>query len=83
VRLLLGYGFKLLFSGNEAMAATWKKLTAQADQRSEEDRQRVVVSETVKREATTGVNGSASGLGVIFCLPAFKVLYTGTSPAWN
>jgi len=47
------------------MAATWKKLTAQADQRSEEDRQRVVVSETVKREATRGVSSPASALGVI------------------
>lgn len=35
LRFLLGHGFKLLFSRNEASAATWKKLTAQADQRSE------------------------------------------------
>src|SRR5436853_4851468 len=36
LRFLLGHGFKLLFSRNETTAATWKKLTAQADQRSEE-----------------------------------------------
>ena len=36
LRFLLGHGFKLLFSRNEATAATWKKLTTQADQRSEE-----------------------------------------------
>jgi hypothetical protein len=35
LRFLLGHGFKLLFSRNEATAATWKKLTAQADQKSE------------------------------------------------
>jgi len=36
LRFLLGHGFKLLFSRNEATAATWKKLTNQADQRSAE-----------------------------------------------
>ncbi len=35
LRFLIGHGFKLLFSRNEATAATWKKLTAQADQRSD------------------------------------------------
>lgn len=35
LRFLLGHGFKLLFSRNEATAATWKKLTAQADEKSE------------------------------------------------
>lgn len=35
LRFLLGHGFKLLFSRNEATAATWKKLTAQADQKSD------------------------------------------------
>jgi uncharacterized protein (DUF1778 family) len=36
LRYLLGHGFKLLFSGNESTAATWKKLTIQADQKSKE-----------------------------------------------
>ena len=36
LRFLIGHGFKLLFSRNEATAATWKKLTGQADQRSTE-----------------------------------------------
>lgn len=35
LRFLVGHGFKLLFGRNEATAAAWKKLTAQADQRSE------------------------------------------------
>src|SRR6202171_5603027 len=34
LRFLVGHGFKLLFGQNEATAATWKKLTAQADQQS-------------------------------------------------
>jgi uncharacterized protein (DUF1778 family) len=38
LRYLLGHGFKLLFSGNESTAATWKKLTIQADQISDEIR---------------------------------------------
>lgn len=36
LRFLIGHGFKLIFSRNQATAATWTKLTAQADQRSEE-----------------------------------------------
>jgi hypothetical protein len=36
LRFLLGHGFKLLFSRNEATAETWKKLTGQADQKSAE-----------------------------------------------
>ncbi len=36
LRFLIGHGFKLLFSRNETTAATWKTLTAQADQNSEE-----------------------------------------------
>jgi hypothetical protein len=36
VRYLVGNGFRTLFgSGEEATAANWKKITAQADQRSE------------------------------------------------
>ena len=35
LRFLVGHGFKLLLSRNEATGAEWKKLTAQADQRSE------------------------------------------------
>ncbi|MGZ5483205.1 MAG: hypothetical protein ACXWID_14610, partial [Pyrinomonadaceae bacterium] len=35
LRFLIGHGFKLLFSRNETTAATWKKLTAQADQSSD------------------------------------------------
>jgi hypothetical protein len=36
VRYLVGNGFRILFgSEEEATAATWKKITAQADQRSE------------------------------------------------
>ena len=31
LRFLVGHGFKLAFGRNEAMAATWQKLTAQAD----------------------------------------------------
>ncbi len=36
LRFLMGHGFKLLFSPNEATAATWKKLTTQADQKSDD-----------------------------------------------
>jgi uncharacterized protein (DUF1778 family) len=36
LRFLLGHAFKLAFSRNEATAGTWQKLTAQADQRSDE-----------------------------------------------
>ena len=35
LRFLVGHGFKLLLGGDETTAATWKKLTTQADQRSE------------------------------------------------
>jgi hypothetical protein len=44
LRFLLGHGFKLAFGRNEEMAATWKKLTAQADERSQE-----IVSELLSR----------------------------------
>src|SRR5438874_6214592 len=44
LRFLIGHGFKLLFTRNETTAATWKKLTAQADQRSEE-----IVNEVLSR----------------------------------
>src|SRR5438132_11047311 len=44
LRFLLGHGFKLLFSRNETTAATWKKLTIQADQRSE-----TIVEEVLSR----------------------------------
>ncbi len=44
LRFLIGHGFKLLFSQDEKAAATWKKLTAQADQRSEE-----IVNELLSR----------------------------------
>ena len=36
LRFLIGHGFKQLFRPSESSAATWKKLTAQADQHSEE-----------------------------------------------
>jgi hypothetical protein len=36
LRFLLGHGFKMLFNNNENTAATWKKLTSQADQKSQE-----------------------------------------------
>ena len=36
LRFLLGHGFKLLFSRNEASATAWKKFTDQAKTRSEE-----------------------------------------------
>src|SRR5713226_5882920 len=44
LRFLIGHGFKQLFSRNEITAATWKKLTMQADQRSEE-----IVAELLSR----------------------------------
>lgn len=44
LRFLLGHGFKQLFSHNETTASMWKKLTLQADQRSEE-----IVSELLSR----------------------------------
>jgi len=36
LRFLLGHGFKMLFNNNENTGATWKKLTAQADRKSQE-----------------------------------------------
>ncbi len=44
LRFLVGHGFKLLLSADEATAATWKKLTTQADQRSGE-----IVTELLSR----------------------------------
>jgi uncharacterized protein (DUF1778 family) len=44
LRFLLGHGFKMLFSRDEATAATWKKLTKQADERSGE-----IVAEVLSR----------------------------------
>lgn len=44
LRFLVGHGFKLLLAGNEATAQTWKKLTAQADQRTE-----IIVNEVLSR----------------------------------
>ena len=44
LRFLVGHGFKLLFSRNETTAATWQKLTAQADNRSDE-----IVNEVLRR----------------------------------
>lgn len=35
LRFLVGHGFKLLLSASDVSAAEWKKLTVQADQRSE------------------------------------------------
>jgi hypothetical protein len=35
LRFLVGHGFKLLLSTNETMTSDWKKLIAQADQRSD------------------------------------------------
>src|SRR5262245_42268267 len=35
LRFLIGHGFKLLFSRDQITEAAWKKLTAQADQKSE------------------------------------------------
>jgi uncharacterized protein (DUF1778 family) len=44
LRFLLGHGFKLLFSRNETTAATWKKLTTQADKQSD-----AIVAELLSR----------------------------------
>ncbi len=44
LRFLIGHGFKMIFSRNETTATTWKKLTAQADQRSDE-----IVNEVLSR----------------------------------
>ena len=35
LRFLVGHGFKLLLSSDDATKAEWKKLTAQADQKSD------------------------------------------------
>jgi hypothetical protein len=44
LQFLLGHGFKLLLGTNETTAGTWKKLTAQADQKSD-----VIVAELLSR----------------------------------
>lgn len=44
LRFLVGHGFKLAFGRNETAAASWKKLTLQADQRSDE-----IVNEVLSR----------------------------------
>jgi hypothetical protein len=44
LRFLIGHGFKLLFSRNSDTAATWKKLTNQADQKTE-----LIVDELLSR----------------------------------
>jgi hypothetical protein len=44
LRFLIGHGFKLLFSRNEAEAAAWTKLTTQADQRAD-----AIVTELLSR----------------------------------
>ncbi|HMG73660.1 MAG TPA: hypothetical protein VK582_09170 [Pyrinomonadaceae bacterium] len=49
LRFLIGHGFKLIFSRNDATATTWKKLTAQADQKSDE----IVAHVLSRREKTT------------------------------
>jgi uncharacterized protein (DUF1778 family) len=36
LRFLIGHGFKLAFGRNQTAAATWQKLSAQADQRSDD-----------------------------------------------
>lgn len=48
LRFLIGHGFKLLFSRNEAEAAAWTKLTTQADQRAD-----VIVTELLSRRNKT------------------------------
>jgi hypothetical protein len=35
LRFLIGHGFKMIFSRNESTAEAWKKLTTQADQKSD------------------------------------------------
>lgn len=44
LRFLIGHGFKLAFGRGEGAAATWQKLIAQADQRSDE-----IVNEVLSR----------------------------------
>lgn len=36
LRFLVGHGFKLLLGKDESTATTWKKITTQADQRTDE-----------------------------------------------
>src|ERR1700730_17013687 len=52
LRFLVGHGFKVLLSGNEATAANWKKLTAQADRRSDE-----IVEELLSRRKLSSGDG--------------------------
>jgi len=44
LRFLIGHGFRLLFSRNEAQADAWTKLTTQADQRTD-----AIVTELLSR----------------------------------
>jgi hypothetical protein len=44
LRFLVGHGFKLLLGQTEATATEWKRLTIQADQRSDK-----IVEELLKR----------------------------------
>jgi uncharacterized protein (DUF1778 family) len=44
LRFLIGHGFKMLFSRDDATAAAWKKLTTQADQKSE-----IITNEVLSR----------------------------------
>jgi hypothetical protein len=44
LRFLIGHGFKLIFSRNQESAASWKRLTAQADQQTD-----AIVSELLSR----------------------------------
>jgi hypothetical protein len=46
LRFLVGHGFKMLFGTNERTAAKWKKITAQADQRSKD-----IVNEILSRRS--------------------------------
>ena len=50
LRFLIGHGFKMLFSRNDTTATAWKKLTAQADQRSGE-----IVDELLSRRASHSI----------------------------
>jgi len=46
LRFLVGHGFKVLFGADDSTAATWKKLTTQADQRSDQ-----IVDELLSRRS--------------------------------
>ena len=48
LRFLIGHGFKLLFSRNKDTAASWNRLTDQADKRSDE-----IVSNVLSRRKKT------------------------------